>query len=379
MTTFALAAVPRITAAPGALARVGALARERVGGSGPVLLVIDAGLPVSARQAAIRALGDADLEPVPFDAFTPDPAAAQVDAAAALARARGARAVVAVGGGSALDVGKAAAAVAAGDAPAEAYALCRRPLPRRPLAKLCVPTTAGTGSETTQTSVLTNAAGEKVWLWGEELKADEVVLDPALSATLPPHLTAATGIDALVHAVEACTNRNATPANDLFCHEAIRLACRHLPRAVREPGDLDARAGMLWAAALAGVGIDNAGTALAHNVGHALASLRPVHHGRAVGIAMLATLPWNVEADEDGRWARVGEIMGGPVPEAFGRLLRAVGLKASLAGEGYDHVTPEALAAEMAKPQNEPMRRSNRREVADADLLALARLTLGQA
>jgi alcohol dehydrogenase len=75
----------------------------------------------------------------------------------------------------------------------------------------------------------------------------------------------------------------------------------------------------------------------------------------------------------------VGEIMGGPVPEAFGRLLRAVGLKASLAGEGYDHVTPEALAAEMAKPQNEPMRRSNRREVADADLLALARLTLGQA
>ena len=79
---------------------------------------------------------------------------------------------------------------------------------------------------------------------------------------------------------------------------------------MREPGNLEARAAVQWAAALAGIGIDNAGTAIAHTIGHAMASLRPIHHGRAVGVAMLATLGWNAEQDPHGRFAAVAEAMG---------------------------------------------------------------------
>jgi alcohol dehydrogenase class IV len=152
-------------------------------------------------------------------------------------------------------------------------------------------------------------------------------------------------------------------------------------RALEAPQDLQARAGMQRAATLAGIGIDNCGTAIAHNIGHALASLRPVHHGRAVGLALRATLAWNVADDRESRFASVAAAMGEPgeaarVPGAFERLLRACGIKVSLAGEGHDAIRPADLALQMARPENEAMRRSNRRPVADADLLAFATAVL---
>ena len=102
-----------------------------------------------------------------------------------------------------------------------------------------------------------------------------------------------------------------------------------------------------------------------------------MHHGRAVGLALRATLDWNVVADDDGRFAAVAALMGaGPnaikLPAAFDRLLRASGVKVSLAGEGHDQITPAELALQMGRPENEAMRRSNRRTVADADLLTFA-------
>jgi alcohol dehydrogenase class IV len=305
---------------------------------------------------------------------------AQADAVAARARTEGAQAVVALGGGSAMDLGKTVAGIAGGTAPASHYGLCANPFPAARLACVCVPTTSGTGSEATRTAVLSDEKHHKVWLWGDALKADAIVLDPALTTGLPPHLTAATGIDALVHAIEASTNRNANAANDLYCFEAIRLVVKHLQRAVDAPRDLTARAGLQWAATFAGIGIDNCGTAIAHNIGHALAALRPIHHGRAVGLALRATLPWSVQG-EDGAFAATAAAMGEAadarrLPAAFDRLLRAVGIKVSISGEGYDEITPAQLAHQMAQPENEPMRRSNRREVRDQDLLEFAAAVL---
>jgi alcohol dehydrogenase class IV len=152
-------------------------------------------------------------------------------------------------------------------------------------------------------------------------------------------------------------------------------------RALEAPADLAARAGMQRAATLAGIGIDNTGTAIAHNIGHALASLRPVHHGRAVGLALRATLAWNAADDGDGRYAAVAAAMGEPreaarASAAFERLLRQCGIKVSLAGEGHDAIRPSELARQMARPENEAMRRSNRRPVSDADLLAFATAVL---
>jgi alcohol dehydrogenase class IV len=215
------------------------------------------------------------------------------------------------------------------------------------------------------------------------MKADEVVLDPALTVGLPPDLTAATGIDALVHAIEATTNAKAHPANDVFAHAAIRLVARHLLTAVEGPGDIPARAGLQLAATLAGVAIDNAGTAIGHNIGHALASLRPIHHGRAVGLAVLATLGWNAEDDADGRFAAAAAAMGeqggaASLAGSFERLLRSSGIKVAIGGEGSDEVTPEALLAKMLSEDNAPMLRSNRRKAGEAELLGFARRVLTQ-
>ena len=106
-----------------------------------------------------------------------------------------------------------------------------------------------------------------------------------------------------------------------------------------------------------------------------------MHHGRAVGLALRSTLAWNVESDGDGRFAAVAMLMGEDadarrLPAAFERLLRRAGVKVSLAGEGYDQLTPAELALQMARPENEAMRRSNRRPVADADLLKFATAVL---
>ena len=317
-----------------------------------------------------------------FSDIRSDPTVAQADAAADVARRNGARLLVALGGGSALDLGKAVAAISGADASAAAYALGASPLPPKHLATICMPTTSGTGSETTRTAILSGADHAKLWLWGEEIRADEALLDPELTVSLPSGLTAATGIDALVHAVEAATNRNAHPANTMYAHEAIRLVARHLEAAVAEPADLGAREGLQRAAALAGTAIDNCGTAIAHNIGHALASLRPLHHGRAVGVAMLASLAWNVEGNKDAFGACAAVMGARPTAsgfiDAYEKLVRNVGMKVSL-DEEFEGVTPEALAAQMARPENVAMIRSNHRPASEADLMFLAQAVLSAA
>jgi alcohol dehydrogenase class IV len=381
MTTIALDRLPRIVQGAGALSTVGTLVAELVAPGSAVLLVADPGLRGTGMiDGARAALREAGFGVVLFDDVKSDPTMAQVDAAAGLARREKATAVVSIGGGSALDVGKTVAAICGGEPGASHYGLCANPFPKSSVANVCIPTTSGTGSETTRTAVLADAAHAKIWLWGEEIKADVVVLDPVLTTGLPAHLTAATGVDALVHAIEAATNANANPANNLYCHEAIRLVVKHLRRAVEKPADVEARGGVQWAATLAGIAIDNCGTAIAHNIGHALASLRPIHHGRVVGLALRATLPWNIEND-DGCYAAVAAAMGESasatmLPGAFDRLVRDVGIKVSLSGEGHDGITAEQLAAQMARPENSAMRRSNRRSVADSDLLHFANLVL---
>ena len=381
MTTITLDRVPRIVQGAGALGSIGSLLADMVSPGTPVLLVVDPGLKGTGMIETARAtLQQAKLGVVLFDDVKSDPTMAQVDAAARLARHEKASAVVSIGGGSALDVGKTVAAICSAEAGASHYGLCANPFPKSTVVNVCVPTTSGTGSETTRTAVLADADHAKIWLWGEEIKADLVVLDPVLTTGLPAHLTAATGVDALVHAIEAATNSNANAANNLYAHEAIQLVMKHLRRAVEKPTDVAARGGVQWAATLAGIAIDNCGTAIAHNIGHALASLRPIHHGRVVGLALRATLPWNIEND-DGVYAAVAAAMGESanatkLPGAFDRIVRDVGIKVSLSGEGHDGITVEQLASQMARPENSAMRRSNRRPVSDADLAHLAKLML---
>jgi alcohol dehydrogenase len=380
MSVYELARIPRITAGVGAREKITALVSAE--DKPHALLVSDPGLkPTGLIEEIATTLRKGGVSLTAFDAFQSDPTVAQADAAAGIARREKTTIVVCLGGGSALDLGKAVAAIALETHSAAHYALAANPLPTRGLKKICLPTTSGTGSETTRTAVLTRDDHAKVWLWGDEIKADEVVLDPELTMSLPGPLTAATAVDALVHAVEAATNRNSNQAGGLFAHEAIRLVGRHLKRAVERPRDLAAREALQWAAAYGGVAIDNCGTAIAHSLGHAMGSLRPIHHGRAVGVAMLASLPWNIEGNDAFAACAVdlgGEPSGAGFVEAYEKLLRASGMKLSVAEE-FVGVSAAQLAEQTARPENAAMRASNRRESKDADLLRLAQAILAVA
>ncbi len=381
MTSYHLAPVPPLTVGAGCRREIGRIAASLAPKAGPVLLVADPGLSATGMTDDVAtSLDAAGFGVVRFSDIKSDPSLAQADAALALARRNEAALVVALGGGSALDLGKAVAAGAGSDSSLMDYALAASPWPAGRLPVICVPTTSGTGSETTRTAILSAPDGAKLWFWGEELKPDHAVLDPELTVSLPPPLTAATGIDALVHAVEASTNRNANAGNDVYAHAAIRLVGDHLVAAVRDPGDLRAREGLARAAALGGTAIDNCGTSIAHTMGHAMASLRPIHHGRAVGVAMLAALPWLIGNDPDGRFASCAAALGAEptatgFAEAYGKLLRDSGLRIAMV-EDFEGVTPEALAAQMARPENAAMIRSTNRDVTAADLLDLARTVL---
>ncbi len=374
MQSFTLSRPPEIIFGAGKLSELGGKVAQYAGQGAAVLVVADPMLAtLGITERAQKILADAGFNAQVFDGLKGEPKLADIDAATKLARAMDAKAIVGIGGGSALDMAKLVAACAASGLSAQAYQLCETPLPKNVLPLIAVPTTAGTGSEVTRTAVFANAAKMKVWAWGEEIKPRVAILDPELTVAVPPQVTAATGLDALVHAIEAATNRHRTDGNDLYALKAISLISENLEKAINNPSDLEARGYMLLGSCYAGIAIDNCGTALAHNISHALADLAPVPHGRATGLAMLATMEW-VSLGNAGAFARVATAMGaGDAVKAYEKLVRATGVKISLEGDGLDLARPELLAEHMASPANASMRKSTARYPEDGELLELAR------
>lgn len=369
---FSLNAVPEIHFGPGRARDLGADVLAVAPRAEQVLLVADAALVQLGLVAPLqRALETVGARTALFDNIAGEPKAHQIDAAAEAARRLAADAIIAIGGGSALDIGKVAAAIAPAGEAAMHYALAAHPLPARGIPSICVPTTAGTGSELSATNIFANAAGKKLWIWGQETKPKRVVLDPQLTLTLPPHLTAWTGLDAFVHALESCTNRNATAGNSLTAWKALALIAGALETAVREPQNLQARGDLLLGSALAGIAIDNCGTAVAHTISHALAGLAPVHHGLATALGLEVTLAWSVEADEAGRFAAAARTCGlaaaDALPEWYSDLMTRCGVERRLPA-AFEAVDAATLAAELRQPENQPMRRATARPVEDADL-----------
>ena len=359
------------------------------GEAASVLVVSDPGVVATGIPAdAIGRLKAAGFSVDLFEDVESDPSHRSVDAAAARARSFGADLVLGIGGGSPLDVAKLAACVACGEAPAEAYAVLARPLPDTAIRKILIPTTSGTGAEMTRTSVYGTEDGRKVWTWGGPLKADLSILDPAMTRGLPGPLTAATGLDALVHAIEAYTHVRATPVVEGISLQAIRLVADTLERAVRRPDDLDARGRMALGSALAGAAIDASGTGLAHAFGHALGTLAHVHHGRAVALAMRVILPWAAERRPD-LYAPVAGALGvdprrthdaadqarsGAV--RFEALVRGVGLPVSLSDAGLSENDTAHLLSVTISAENRPMIDNNAIAPTDAELATLARTIL---
>lgn len=369
--TFATSFVPDIRFGEGVHAGIAASASALEARS--VLVVIDGFLAASGLGERLAAQFAAEgIAAEFFSGFAGEPKLSHVQAATQAAR--GKDLVVGIGGGSALDIAKIAACAAAAHEDPMHYALAANPLPKAPLKKILVPTTAGTGSETSATTIFAGPEGKKLWIWGRETKADLVLLDPALTVTLPAHLTAWCGFDAFVHAFEAATNRNAHAGAALYAHAALRLLTEALETAVRNPTDMTARGKVLLGSCYAGIAIDNCGTAIAHNVSHALAGLAPVHHGLATVLGFEATLAWLIEADtaDLASAARAcglsdAAMLPGFVSDLMDRCAIARALPKAFVG-----FTAGDLAREMRAPENQPMRRATIREVSDADIDAFA-------
>ena len=306
-----------------------------------------------------------------------EPTAESVDAAADVVRRVADPVVIGVGGGSALDTAKQAAVVAGGSWGVEHYALAANALPAgAPV--VAIPTTAGTGSEVTRTCVLTDHGGRKVWTWGDRLLPRLVLLDPQATATLPPSITAATGLDALVHSVEAVTGRRSNGAVADSALRAIRLVLDHLPAAVADGSDLDVRLAMQEAALLAGLAIDGGGTGIAHSIGHALGTLAHVPHGVSVAVGLGAAIDWNVGGAPEA-FASVSRTVGVPVEaigDAYRRLLEACEFASVVAHVGPLAVEPDALADTMIAVENQPMHDNNCRRPDGAGRSTLAAATL---
>ena len=375
MQSFTLSRLPEIVFGAGRISDLAGKVEHLAGSGAAVLLVADPMLTtLGITGRALEILAKAGFDAKVFDGLKGEPKVVDIDAAALMARTMKAKVIVGLGGGSALDTAKLVAACAASGLGAQRYQLCETPLPKNILPIIAVPTTAGTGSEVTRVSVFSNAEKVKVWAWGEELKPHVAILDPELTVGVPAPITAATGLDALVHAIEAATNKHRTDGNDLYALKAISLITENLERAIKNPNDLEARGALLLGSCYGGIAIDNCGTALAHNISHAMADLAPVPHGRATGLAMLATMEW-VSQGATEAYGRVAKAMCTTNPiTAYQRLVRATGIKISLEGDGLDLDKPELLAEHMASPANAPMRKSNIRYPNDAELVELARL-----
>lgn len=374
------------------LDRVEALPEDVAALCGPgarILIVTDPGVVATGiPDAAVRRLAAAGMAVEQFDEVASDPSALSIDAASRRARAHKADLILGIGGGSALDVAKLAASVAVADAPAESYAVMANPLPGHSIRKILIPTTSGTGAEMTRTSVYGLDGGRKVWAWGSRLKADLSILDPSMTLGLPGPLTAATGLDALVHAIEAYTHIRSTPVVAGMALQAVGLVAQNLEQAVTTPGDVEARGRMALGSALAGVAIDACGTGIAHAFGHALGTLAHVHHGRAVALAMRVTLPWSAERRPD-LYAPVATALGvdprGTGDEAehamagaarFETLLRSVGLPVSLGDTDLIEKDAPRLVTMASAAENKPMIDNNAVQPSDEELLDLARAVL---
>ena len=293
MNPFSFNTTPSLRMGAGLAGELGQITRPICGDR--VLLVTDPGMMATGLvQQATDCLRTAGVEVTLFDQVQADPPEEIVLQAAQ--QALGKTGVIGFGGGSSLDVAKLAALLAASNQPlAEAYGIGNAQGPRLPL--VLVPTTAGTGSEVTPISIVTTGASEKMGVVSPLLLPDMALLDPELTLGLPAHVTAATGIDAMVHAIEAyaSVNANNNPISRALAVEALGLMGRMLLRAVQKPDDLEARTGMLLGSMLAGQAFANSPVAAVHALAYPIGGHYKVPHGLSNALVLPHVLRFNAQ------------------------------------------------------------------------------------
>jgi alcohol dehydrogenase class IV len=303
-------------------------------------IVTDAIVAQLGHAARVRdCLQNAGLEVRVFDRVEPDPSVETARAGAALMAEFQPDWIIGLGGGSSLDAAKAMWVLyerpdidPEGISPIEALGL------RAKARFIAIPTTSGTGSEATWAIVLTSVTERrKLGLGSREAMPDVAILDPSLVMSLPPRVTADTGMDALTHAVEGFTCQWRNDFSDGLCLQAARMVFEYLPRAYRDGNDVEARTKMHNAACIAGLGFGNAMASLAHGMGHSLGGVFHVPHGRGVSLC----LPYTVE------YCARGE----PGSTRYGELARFLGLPGATEAEAAASVAAAVRQLQMTLDQ----------------------------
>lgn len=321
---------------------------------------------------AERILKDCGLMTTRFDGVQPDPSCDDVDRAAVDARRGGADAIVALGGGSAIDFAKALSAAATHEGPIWDYVTYTganaKPLSAALLPLVAIPTTAGTGSEVSQGSVLDNPHLQmKAALLSPRMYPRVAIVDPELTYTMPPGTTAMTGFDALTHGIESFLNvERSTPASELFALEAVRRVAAHLPSVLRDGGDRRARAELAWAATCGGLAIGLSNAAVAHAMALPLGARLGTPHGLALAVVQPVVLAHTWETQPE-RCAMLAEAAGvarrGAAVRDNAQALVAwmqnfvaeIGLAGLWNGKGVDPALPARLAKDVFAYMGRPV------------------------
>jgi len=282
---------------------------KQLGGS-KVLVVTDPGVVEAGLVEPIK--GSLDSENIPFslyDKVEPEPPARVVEECSQYLRDQNCDLIIGVGGGSSLDVAKGASIMATNEGSVLSFAGMEL-VPNRGLPKILIPTTAGTGSEVTRVFVITDEASHvKKAVFSSYVLSDVAIVDPMMTLSMPPKVTADTGVDALVHAIETYVAFTATPFSDLLAIEAIALIAENLTKAFAKGQNVEARYNMSLAATISGLAFGSGGLGAVHSLSNPLGIEFHLTHGRTNAIMLPHVMSFNLIGNPT-RFAEIAEAMG---------------------------------------------------------------------
>ncbi len=381
MTPFVFNTTPSIVFEPGAARRLGEIAGKKLGPR--VLFVTDPGLrKLGLTDAAIASLEAGGASVAVFDEVEADPSRATLMKAVERGRTASVTGVVGFGGGSSLDVAKLTALlIGSGEDLDGAWGVAQARGPRLPL--VLAPTTSGTGSEVTPVSIITVGEEEKRGVSSPVILPDIALLDAELTLGLPPAITAATGVDAMVHAIEAyaSTSDNNNPLSKMLAKQALRLLGANIETAVTNGGNLEARSAMLLGSMLAGQAFANSPVAAVHALAYPIGGTFHVPHGLSNALVLPHVLRFNApdaahvyaEIAADAFPDLAGEQGAQGLCAAFiaelERLAKRLGMQTRLREVGIGEADLQKMAADAMKQQR--LLINNPRQVGEADALAI--------
>jgi len=375
--SFVFRTVPHVIFETGASARLGAIVKSRM--TRPVIVTDKGIVSAGLLDAALDSLKAEGLDFHLFDGIEADPPARVVRNSVEVARGRMADGVIGFGGGSSMDTAEIIAVLLNSSQTLEdIYGTGNIKGARAPLA--LIPTTSGTGSEVTDIAVVTSDDDQKIGVLGDQMFADIAILDPELTYGLPRHVTAATGVDAMVHAIEAYTNRyKKNPVSDALAREALKLLSSNIVEACENPSNGDARANMLLGAMLAGQAFTNSPVGAVHGMAYPLGALFHIPHGLSNSLMLEPVLRFNAPAASH-HYAELGDVIGANATGGYAErceafidglmeIVAATGVERRLSKLGVSHNDLPRMAEDAMKAER--VMRNNPRDVSYDDALKM--------